>query len=177
MANAKEKTGANANERTEFNMNERTEVNANERTEVGRLVFELEKLLKQHLRKHFETEGLTMPQGFVLGILMKNGEMKITELSGKISLSNSTVSGIIDRLEKQQLVERRRSEEDRRVVYVKVSRKFTDIHEESHKKVEKIFEDILSKGTHEEIVKIIDGLNTLKKILNECSCKELKGNV
>ncbi len=145
---------------------------AKERAEVSNLIFELNRIMKKHLRRHFETEGFTMPQGFVLGILLKNGEMKITDLSSRVNLSNSTVSGIVDRLEKQQLVERRRSDEDRRVVYVRTSEKFIKMHEESHKKTEKIFEDILSKGTHDEISRIVDGLNALKKILTDCSSNE-----
>lgn len=145
---------------------------AYDKTEVGRLIFELGKLMKQYMRKYFEHEGITMPQSSVLGILMKNGEMKITELGSKLTLSNSTVSGIVDRLEKQQLVERRRSEEDRRIVYVKVTQKFLDMHTESHKKIERSFEELLDTGTPEEIDKVIDGLKTLRKIVGECINKE-----
>lgn len=145
---------------------------AYDKTEVGRLIFELGKLMRQYMRKNFEHEGITMPQSSVLGMLMKNGEMKITELSSKLMLSNSTVSGMIDRLEKQQLVERRRSEEDRRIVYVKVSPKFLEMHKESHKKIEKSFEELLDTGTPEELEKIIDGLKTLKKIIGECVKKD-----
>jgi DNA-binding MarR family transcriptional regulator len=145
---------------------------AYDKTEVGRLIFELGKLMRQYMRKNFEHEGITMPQSSVLGMLMKNGEMKITELSNKLMLSNSTVSGMIDRLEKQQLVERRRSEEDRRIVYVKASPKFLEMHKESHKKIEKSFEELLDTGTPEEIEKIIDGLKTLKKIVSECAKKD-----
>jgi DNA-binding MarR family transcriptional regulator len=145
---------------------------AYDKTEVGRLIFELGKLMRQYMRKHFEHEGITMPQSSVLGMLMKNGEMKITELSSKLMLSNSTVSGMIDRLEKQKLVERRRSEEDRRIVYVKASPAFFEMHQESHKKIEKSFEELLDTGTPEEIEKIIDGLKTLKKIVGECVKKD-----
>ena len=140
---------------------------AYDKTEVGRLLFETGKLMKQYMRKNFEHEGITLPQGSVLGILMKNGEMKISELSNKLTLSNSTVSGIVDRLEKQQLVERRRSEEDRRIVYVTASQKFLEMHMESHKKIERSFEELLDTGTPEEMEKIIDGLNTLKKIISD----------
>jgi DNA-binding MarR family transcriptional regulator len=145
---------------------------AYDKTEVGRLIFELGKLMRQYMRKHFEHEGITMPQSSVLGMLMKNGEMKITELSNKLMLSNSTVSGMIDRLEKQKLVERRRSEEDRRIVYVKASPAFLEMHKESHKKIEKSFEELLDTGTPEEIEKIFDGLKTLKKIVGECVKKD-----
>lgn len=145
---------------------------AYDKTEVGRLIFELGKLMRQYMRKNFEHEGITMPQSSVLGMLIKNGEMKITELSSKLMLSNSTVSGMIDRLEKQQMVERRRSEEDRRLVYVKTSPKFMEMHKESHKRIEQSFEELLDTGTPEEIEKIIDGLKTLKKIVSECTKKD-----
>lgn len=140
---------------------------AYDKTEVGRLVFETGKLMKQYMRKNFEHEGITMPQSAVLGMLMKNGEMKITEMSNRMSLSNSTVSGIIDRLEKQQLVERCRSDEDRRIVYVRATQKFNEMHSESHKRIEKAFEELLDAGTPEELDKIIDGLVTLKKIISD----------
>ncbi len=140
------------------------------RTEVGRLLFEVEKIMRQYMRKNLEPSGLTMPQGAVIGILMENGgEMKITDLSSRLNLSNSTVSGIVDRLEKQQLVIRRRSEEDRRRVYVNVSQKFMEIHKETIKKIEGVFENMLRNGTQQEIVRIIDGLSTLKKIITECN--------
>lgn len=145
---------------------------AKEKADVGRLFFELGKLLKQYMRKHFEDEGITMPQGAVISTLMKNGEMKITELSSVLNLSNSTISGIVDRLEKQQLVERKRSDDDRRAVYVKISPKFYEMHKESHKKIEKAFEELLDTGSPEEIDKIISGLNALKKIISDYNNRE-----
>ena len=66
-------------------------------------------MLKHSMGQHFNPMNLTGPQGMMMGILSHDGEMKISDLSEKIGLSNSTVSGIIDRLEKQGLVERTRS--------------------------------------------------------------------
>jgi DNA-binding MarR family transcriptional regulator len=77
--------------------------------------------MKQNVEQHFNQLQLTGPQGILLGILSQHSKMKISELSEKLGLSNSTVSGIIDRLEKQNLVERIRSDEDRRVVYASVT--------------------------------------------------------
>lgn len=137
------------------------------KVEVARLFFEVNKTIKHSMRRRLEDIGITLPQSLVIGALIKFGEMKITELSRKINLSNSTISGIIDRLEKQQLVIRTRSEEDRRIVYVKVTPKFGEIHNGFHKIIEKNFEDLLSAGTPEEIEKIIEGLHVLKKMLND----------
>jgi len=140
--------------------------NMNKKKEIAKLFSEVNKIIKRSMRKSFEDVGITIPQSLVIGTLIQFGEMKITELSRKINLSNSTISGIIDRLEKRQLVIRTRSEEDRRIVYVKVTPKFGEVHKGFHDKVEESFKDLLSTGTPEEIEKIIEGLNVLKKILN-----------
>jgi DNA-binding MarR family transcriptional regulator len=137
------------------------------RTEVPRLFFEVGKILKQYMRRNFEDVGITAPQGMVIGALFKSGEMKITDLSKKVNLSNSTISGIIDRLEKQDLVVRIRSEEDRRAVYVKITPKVEKVYELIHRKTEESFEELLSGSTLEDITRIIEGLNTLKRILNQ----------
>lgn len=144
----------------------------NEKAEFGRTFSEMGKLFKQYMRKNFEDEGMSMPQGAVISALKKGGEMKISELSSMLNLSNSSVSGIIDRMEKQQLVERVRSKEDRRIVYVKVSPKIDELHKEAHKKMEKAFEELLNTGSPEEIDKIIDGMHALRKVLIECTRKE-----
>lgn len=139
----------------------------NKKIEVVKLFYELNKILKCHMHKDMESIGITLPQGFVLGTLVKFGEMKISELSNKVNLSNSTITGIIDRLENQQMVVRSRSTEDRRIVYVKVTPKVDDLYKGIFKKAEETFEDLLSAGTSEELDKMIEGLNTLKKVLKE----------
>lgn len=116
--------------------------------------------------QHFNAMNLTGPQGMMMGILSHDGEMKISDLSEKLGLSNSTVSGIIDRLEKQGLVERTRSLEDRRVVYVNVSTEFRKNSKENFCKIEKTFEDIMTKATTEEIEIILKGLDALEQIMD-----------
>jgi MarR family transcriptional regulator, organic hydroperoxide resistance regulator len=138
----------------------------NKTAEVARLFSELSKILKKSMYKTFEHSALTMPQTMVIGTLIKSGEMKITELSKKVNLSNSTISGIVDRLEKQGLVERIRSEEDRRTVYVKITEKVEEYHKGIHRKLEESFTELLSAGTSEDMNKIIEGLETLKRVLN-----------
>lgn len=135
--------------------------------EVSKLFKEVFTLLRQSMAKGFENSGMTAPQGMVIGVLSKFGKMKVSELSDKMGLSNSTVSGIIDRLEKQEVVERERSKEDKRVVYVSVCTKFEETHKSFHKKIEESIGNVISKGTPEDIDKIVDGFTTLKRLLIE----------
>ncbi len=69
-----------------------------------------------------KTTGLTTPQLVVLRAISDLGEVTMRRLSAHVSLSQATVTTIVDRLEKQSLVERYRSETDRRIVHAKLSR-------------------------------------------------------
>ena len=66
---------------------------------------------------------LTGPQLTVVKLLQTVGDLSLSELSDKIRAQNSTVTGIIDRMEREGLVLRERSKEDRRVVHIKLTPK------------------------------------------------------
>jgi DNA-binding MarR family transcriptional regulator len=70
-----------------------------------------------------EQYGVTGSQLLVLKMLEPRGQLSLSELSGRIRAKNSTVTGIIDRMERDGLVQRRRSGEDRRVVYIELTAK------------------------------------------------------
>ena len=139
--------------------------------EVSRLIREVVFLIKHSMHKEYEDAGLpgiTPTQGMLIGILGRSGKMKVSEISRKMGLNNSTVSGIIDRLERQGIVERVRSEEDKRVVYIKLSRKTDEMHIDMHSKIEGIVERTVSeRGTPEDYDKIIEGLSVLKRLLTD----------
>lgn len=71
-------------------------------------------LYSKHLAK---TSGLTAPQILLLQAIRDRGERTIGELAEDISLSQATVTTIIDRLEKRGLVYRERSTTDKRKVH------------------------------------------------------------
>lgn len=138
----------------------------NESTEVARLFQEVMLLFKHNMSKVLCDTGISAPQGMVLGLLSKKKKLKITELSNELSLSNSTVSGIIDRLEKQEMVVRERSIDDKRVVYVSILPNFQEMHKNFRKQFQKSIENIMSQGSDEELHKIFEGLDVLKKLLS-----------
>jgi MarR family transcriptional regulator, organic hydroperoxide resistance regulator len=132
---------------------------------LSKLFRDIMSLLRQNMAKVFEDSGITAPQGMVIGTLSKYGKMKISDLGNQLGLTNSTISGIIDRLEKQDMVIRERSLEDKRVVFVSITPKFKEITQDFHNKIEENITNIMNRGTPEEIIKIAEGLNTLKKLL------------
>jgi DNA-binding MarR family transcriptional regulator len=73
---------------------------------------------------------LTGPQLTVLKVLEGVGDLSLSELSERIRAQNSTVTGIIDRMEREGLVVRARSTEDRRVVHIRLTEKGAKIARE-----------------------------------------------
>lgn len=139
--------------------------------EVSKLIKEIIFMIKHNMGKEFEKAGLpgiTSTQGMMIGILGKHGKMKVSEISQKMGLNNSTVSGIIDRLEKQGIVERLRSEEDKRVVFIRLTPKLEEMGMCMHSRIEGLIEEIITKrGTPDDYDKIIEGLSTLKRLLTD----------
>lgn len=68
-----------------------------------------------------KTTGLTTPQMLLLKTIGNKERMTIGELANEISLSQATVTVILDRLEKRKLVARVRSTEDKRKVHVQLT--------------------------------------------------------
>ncbi len=71
--------------------------------------------------------GLTGPQLLVLKELYKNSSLSLKQVAENVSLSQATVTSIMDRLEKMQFVMRVRNIHDKRKVNIKLAEKATDI--------------------------------------------------
>lgn len=134
---------------------------------ISNLLKDVNHLFKQGMHDVFVNSELTVPQFGVVKLLKERGEAKISEISEVLYLSDSTVSGIIDRLEDRGFVERIRSKEDRRVVNVRLTDKAHTFGKEIHTKVIENMERLLKDADEAELQKVIDGLETLKIIFQK----------
>ena len=86
--------------------------------------------VRQVLRKPLETEwargGLTGPQRSVMQAVVHSRGISLKDLSRSMGLAHSTVSGIVDRLEKKGLVKRQPDEKDHRFTMIAASKKVRD---------------------------------------------------
>lgn len=79
--------------------------------------------IKQKGREILQDFDITPPQFDALQFLVDEGEMTVGELSSKLYLAPSTITDLIDRMEKNRLVKRKRDERDRRSVKLCVEEK------------------------------------------------------
>ena len=100
--------------------------------------------MSQQFRSHFGRLDLTFPQALVLTVLGEDGPVPISALAERTGSANSTVSGIVDRLEKLGLARRQRSETDRRVIYVCATEKYNALRAKAATDVSGYFSSLLS---------------------------------
>lgn len=122
--------------------------------------------LSQLFRRHFGKVSLTFPQALTLSVLGREGPMPISKLAEKTGGANSTISGIMDRLERLGFARRVRSEQDRRVIYVEVTEQYQNLKEEAKTGVGEYFENILSTLSAEEREQIAHSLELFERALD-----------
>lgn len=69
-----------------------------------------------HSKQLVKRAGLTVPQLLVMQAIRRGGKQSIGAIAADVSLSQATVTTVLDRLERGGLVRRERSDQDRRVV-------------------------------------------------------------
>lgn len=116
-------------------------------------------IIKQRGRVILNHYPITAPQFVALQWLMDKGEMTIGELSNSIHLACSTTTDLVDRMEKNELVERVRDPKDRRVVRIQVLERGEQIIHEVIEKRQEYLQNVLKDVPEEDV-------NTLNRLLH-----------
>lgn len=106
-------------------------------------------------RKLEKSVGLTVPQLIVIRAIGSRGVLTASELSREVSLSQATVTNILNRLEERKLLTRERSEEDRRRVKLKLTEAGNAVFREAPQPLQNTFSarfDALPQWEQHQIV-------------------------
>ncbi len=122
--------------------------------------------LRRTVEKDIKESGLTVPQVNVLDALAENDGLSLKDLSQRVSLSHSTVSGIVDRLERQGFVQRKPDVHDRRFTKIYLSEQVKSyLGQDLPSRRLRSLAEALKNGTAEERARIMEGLSILRKLL------------
>lgn len=98
--------------------------------------------------------------------LYENGPLPPSQIAKHIMVNSSTVTGIIDRLEKKRLVERRRISQDRRVITIHLTDEGKAHAEHAPPPIQQKIIDGLKTLSQQEIEQIVKALSTLTNMLD-----------
>ncbi|GMK45909.1 MarR family winged helix-turn-helix transcriptional regulator [Paenibacillus glycanilyticus] len=92
---------------------------------------EINQVFFQILSKAASKHNLTALQLLVLRVLHETPDIRMSELAEKLNVGNSTMSGIVDRMVKAGILERERTEADRRAMTMKLTEKGKELWRET----------------------------------------------
>ncbi|MBM7653069.1 MarR family winged helix-turn-helix transcriptional regulator [Neobacillus cucumis] len=118
-------------------------------------------IIKQKGREMLSNYKITPPQFVALQWLFEDGDMTIGELSNKMYLACSTTTDLVDRMEKNLLVERVKDPNDRRVVRIHLLEEGKRIIDEVIKKRQGYLDEILKNFSMDEILLLQSCLSQL----------------
>ena len=119
-------------------------------------------LHSKYLNKNF---GLTGPQ-LIIPQELSDGELTVSGLARRISLSQGTVTDIIHRLEKKELIIRRRSNLDKRRVLITLSEKCKDLLALAPPPLQETFTNSFSQIEEWEQLMILSSMNRIVKMMS-----------
>jgi DNA-binding MarR family transcriptional regulator len=147
----------------------------NKKADLMRLAQEIDthvRAVRQALRQPMEVEiargGLTGPQVNVMQALVEQNGMSLKDLSAAVGMAHSTVSGIVDRLEKRGMLERQADMEDRRFTKIVASQLVRDYirNEMPSIRLHPIVK-ALERARPAEREAIMEGFRTLRRVMEQ----------
>lgn len=124
------------------------------------------KKIDKNLSQQLDAYGVSIPQSFILYSLMEQDGSTLKEIGNKTLIDSSSMTVLVDKLEKDEFVERKLDSQDRRAIRVFITQKGLEIAE----KVSVIgiefnsrLYDLLGEGNQKEFIhginNIINGLD------------------
>lgn len=135
--------------------------------DIEKYLREVDFIIRKKGREILRDFNITGPQFIALQWLIDEGDLTIGDLSKKMSLACSTITDLIDRMEKNQLVTRVKDENDKRIVRVKVKEKSYKLVDEVLLKRRKYLDDKLKDFKEQDKLFLKQNLEKLYIVMSK----------
>ncbi len=132
--------------------------------------------MSRHSKHLQEKYKITLPQLICLKEVANHGPIAIGALSKIVFINNSTVTGIIDRLEKTNMVQRVRISKDRRKIHIEATEKGHQFLKDAPTPIHHRFIKKLEGMSKEDVSMILWGLELLVDMLGQTQPVEKVGS-
>jgi len=123
-------------------------------------------------RRIFNEFGLTEQQWRVLRVLWEHDDIAFRELAETTLIPAPSLVGVVDRLSREGLVGRRRSESDRRNVFVHATDEGRDLHRRVRPRVDEAYAELRGSIDKKEWSTLLKGLERIALLDHEAPAKE-----
>ena len=140
-----------------------------ERQRVQRFEDSLKELTEIHrkhesfIKENFKVSPIEM---HIVQLLCRNGKKKMKEIGDHFQVKLSTLTSIVDKIERQKFVKRSNGKEDRRVVYLDVTPKGRKLYDEYSDHLKEFSFRVMDSMEGEEFQAMVQGLEKVAMLAN-----------
>lgn len=110
-------------------------------------------------------EDVTTDQFYILQYINQHGSITASEIAQAFTVGRSAITAIVNRLVEKDLLIRKRSETDRRIVSLMLSERGKEIVEATEKEIYRFLEDKLVHFKVEEIELFLESIEKLARLM------------
>lgn len=134
-------------------------------------IYSISRLITKLYKPHLDKLGLTYPQYLVLLVLWEQDGQTVNSIAKRLLLNTNTLSPLLKRMEKQEILIRKRSTEDERSVSVQLSQKGKQLKEQAGSIPEQLIKEVASEGLSEaDIAALQKTLNSwMNTLADKCA--------
>lgn len=123
--------------------------------------YSVSRLITKAYKPYLDKMNITYPQYLVLMVLWENDNLSVHQISEKLMLNTNTLSPLLKRMEKMEILERNRSSKDERSVIINLTKKGKELKIEAAPIPDQLVNILLMEN-----IKLPDVVQ-LKETLNE----------
>ena len=127
------------------------------------VIMKASKTLEELVKKDVAAHGMKMSDFAILEALYHKGRQTIKQISEAVLINTGSITYVIDKLEKNDYLQRIHCKDDRRVVYIETTPKGNAVMDEIFPKHQKLIEELFSDISDEHKQIVIDTVKTIGK--------------
>lgn len=127
------------------------------------VIMKASKTLEELVKKDIADHGMKMSDFAILEALYHKGRQTIKQISEAVLINTGSITYVIDKLEKNEYLQRTHCTDDRRVVYIEITEKGNDVMKDIFPKHQTLIEELFSDIPEEHKRILIDTVKTIGK--------------
>lgn len=121
-------------------------------------IYSVSKLLTKAYKPYLTKLGITYPQYLVMLVLWEQDHQTVNDIAAKLLLNTNTLSPLLQRMEKQEIIQRNRCQNDERSVIVCLSKKGKEMQKPAASIPNELLEILVSENVSLPDIKRIKGI-------------------
>ena len=129
---------------------------------------------KKGVEKNLERINLGSTEYSILRYLTEEGNMPMVQMANNIMVTQGWITGLIDSMEKRNLVERTRSKDDRRVIELNITKEGSKVFERAKKVHLEYIANCIKHMDDETVSSTVKLLKDLRSNIEDAEMPEIK---